>query len=59
MKKYKSDAYEAIHEDAMALFEVGAISEVELKEFDEACLFQEPETVYKSEKSMTIEHVID
>jgi len=47
MKKYKSDAYEAIHEDAMALFEVGAISEAELKEFDEACLVQEPETAYE------------
>ena len=46
MRKYKSDAYEAIHEDAMALFEVGAISEAELREFDEDCLVQESEPAY-------------
>ena len=30
--KYKSDAFEAIHEDAMASFEMGAISEERMKE---------------------------
>ena len=56
MKKYKSDAFEAIHEDAMALFEIGAISEAELREFDEECLVQEPEGSYHAELSAELEH---
>ena len=49
--KYKSDAYEAIHEDAMANFEVGAISEAEMRKFDMMCLVEEPETAYETESS--------
>ena len=56
MRKYKSDAYEAIHEDAMANFEVGAISEARMREYDEMCLVQEPETAYEEEPAIT-EHV--
>jgi putative transcriptional regulator len=60
--KYKSDAYEAIHENAMANFEVGAISAERLKEYDEMCLVQEGEPAYEAEKSAepsvrTMEHV--
>jgi DNA-binding transcriptional regulator YiaG len=40
--KYKSKIMEAIHEDALGLFEVGAITEEQMREFDRACL--EPET---------------
>ena len=40
-RKYKSDAFQAIHEDAVANFEIGAISEKEMKEYDEACLKKE------------------
>ncbi len=36
--KYKSDAYEAIHSSASALFKVGAIDKATLREFDESCL---------------------
>jgi putative transcriptional regulator len=39
--KYKSDAFQAIHEDAAANFEVGAMSEEEMREFDRACLVDE------------------
>ena len=56
MRKYKSDAYEAIHEDAMADFEVGAISKARMREYDEMCLVQEPETAYEENLSTT-EHV--
>jgi putative transcriptional regulator len=41
MPKYKSDAFQAIHEDAVANFEVGAITREELEEYDRACLVSE------------------
>jgi putative transcriptional regulator len=41
MSKYKSDIYEAIHQDAIADYEVGAISEAKMREYDEMCLTQE------------------
>jgi hypothetical protein len=41
MLKYKSDAFQAIHEDAVANFEVGAITREELEEYDRACLVSE------------------
>ena len=56
MKKYKSDIYEAVHEDAMADFEVGAISEARMREYDEMCLVQEPEESYAAESSAELEH---
>ena len=37
-KKYRSDAFAAIHETMEALHEVGAISRQTMREFDEACL---------------------
>lgn len=37
-RKFKSDAFEAIHASARALHKVGAISKVTLREFDESCL---------------------
>lgn len=36
--KFKSDAFEAIHSSASAMFRVGAIDKATLREFDEACL---------------------
>jgi len=44
--KYKSEIYEVIHQDAMANFEIGAISKAEMKKFDKMCLVQEPEASY-------------
>jgi putative transcriptional regulator len=55
--KYKSEIYEVIHQDAVAMFEIGAISEAKMKEFDNMCLVQEPETAHKTEKSIEMEHV--
>ena len=49
-KKYYSEAAAAIHESAQALFEVGAISEAEMKHFDERCFVQESETAPKADK---------
>jgi putative transcriptional regulator len=55
--KYKSEIYEVIHQDAVADFEVGAISEAEMKEYDEMCLVHEPETAPEIEKAIEMEHV--
>lgn len=37
-RKFRSDAFEAIHTSAQAMFKVGAINKTTLREFDEACL---------------------
>jgi putative transcriptional regulator len=37
-KKYRSEAYAAIHETMEALQEVGAIDKQTMREFDESCL---------------------
>lgn len=37
-KKYKSEAFESIHQSAKALHAVCAISKTTLREYDEACL---------------------
>jgi len=56
MKKYNSEACEAIYEEVKAEYEAGLISEAEMKEYDKSCLVQEPKPEYKSEKSITMEH---
>ncbi|MDR0322436.1 MAG: hypothetical protein LBI28_13120 [Treponema sp.] len=60
--KYKSDAFEAIHEDAVSMYEIGAISEERMKEYDEMCLVKESKPNYKTKKSgepsvLVTEHV--
>ncbi len=37
-KKYRSDAFAAIHETMEGLHEVGAIGKLTMREFDDACL---------------------
>ncbi len=37
-KKYRSDAFAAIHETMEGLYEIGAVSKQTMREFDEACL---------------------
>ena len=36
--KFKSDAFEAIHSSASAMFRVGAIDQATMREFDASCL---------------------
>jgi len=48
--KYKSEIYEVMHQDAIADFEVGAISEARMREYDEMCLVQESEIAFETEK---------
>jgi len=47
--KYKSEIFEVLHQDAIADFEAGAISESRMREFDEMCLAQKPEKTNKIE----------
>ena len=37
-KKYRSDAFAAIHETIEALHEIGAVDKQTMREFDDACL---------------------
>lgn len=37
-KRFKSDAFEAIHSSASALYRVGAIDKATMREFDTSCL---------------------
>jgi len=56
--KYKSEIYEVIHQDAMADFKVGAISEKEMLKYDKMCLVKEPKDSYKTEKSPKTEFAV-
>ena len=53
--KYKSEICEVMHQDARADFEVGAISEVRMREYDEMCLVQEPETAHPAENPLKMD----
>ena len=44
---YKSELREAMHSSAKALYKVGAINEMTMREFDEACLSAVPELAPK------------
>ena len=41
-RKYKSDAFEAIHSSASAMFKVGAIDKATMRSFDASCLVPAP-----------------
>jgi DNA-binding transcriptional regulator YiaG len=55
-KRYYSEASMVCHESVKDLYEIGAISEAEMKEFDERCFVQEPEESYAAEPSAELEH---
>ena len=42
--KYKSDILKVIHESAIDKYEIGAISEERMREYDEMCLSEENDT---------------
>lgn len=42
MRKFNSDAFEAIHSSASAMFKVGAIDKATMRDFDETCLTVTP-----------------
>ena len=54
MRKYKSEIYEVLHQDALADFEVGAISEDRMREYGEMCFVKEVEVKNKSDLSVEL-----
>ena len=56
MRRYRSEICEAVHEEVMAEFEAGLISEARMREYDEMCLVQEPEESYAAEPPAELEH---
>ena len=48
-KKYYSEIAEGIHESMKELFDIGAISEAEMREFDKRCLVEKPRAKPKPE----------
>ena len=56
MRRYRSEACEAIHEETLLQYEAGLISESEMREYDELCLVQETEESYAAEPSVEMEH---
>ncbi|MDR2581397.1 MAG: hypothetical protein LBC85_10455 [Fibromonadaceae bacterium] len=57
--KYKSDILEMIHENATANYEIGAISEARMREYDEMCFINDSGTAqkYETEKVQPVELV--
>jgi putative transcriptional regulator len=54
--KYKSEIFEVIHQDAVEMFKIGAISEDRMREFDKMCLVKEPKAIYASEEPPKTEY---
>jgi len=52
-EKYQSVIMEAIHEEAQALFDAGAIDEKRMSEYNQACLIQEHEKNKKAINPVT------
>ncbi|GHU60582.1 hypothetical protein FACS189445_0280 [Spirochaetia bacterium] len=53
-KKYESELLMVCHETAQALHEIGAITDAEMKEFDEDCLVHDPSSPSGSPKQSSI-----
>ncbi|MDR1149310.1 MAG: hypothetical protein LBK66_11835 [Spirochaetaceae bacterium] len=43
MENYRDEMAMVIHEDALALYKAGALTEEETREFDRECFVEEPE----------------
>ncbi len=41
-RKYKSDAFEAIHSSVEGMYQAGTIDQATMREFDDACLVSPP-----------------
>lgn len=55
-RKYKSEAFEAIHSSAKALYKVGAIDRTTMKEFDQSCLTAPPRLKPSQIKKLRLRH---
>ena len=60
--KYKSEAMEAVYEQAVAMYKTGGITEARMREYDEMCLKKnkaekESSAVYSVDNSVKIKHI--
>jgi DNA-binding transcriptional regulator YiaG len=55
--RYKSEIFEIIHQSASDKFEIGAITPVQMQEFDNMCLAQEPEMSKEAPEPVKMEHI--
>ncbi len=55
-RKFKSDAFEAIHSSATALHKVGAIDKTTMKSFDTACITAPPALKPEQIKRLRLRH---
>jgi DNA-binding transcriptional regulator YiaG len=55
-QKYKSGAFRAMHEVAVAEFKIGAISKKEMDEWDEMCFVAETPPVYYAAHETAARH---
>jgi len=57
-RKYKSDAFEAIHSSVSGMYRAGTIDQATMREFDEACLLApspiEPRQIKKIRQSQHV-----
>ena len=53
--KYGSEILQVMHEDMKGTHELGIISDARMREFDEMCLVQEPETADTTENPLEID----
>jgi DNA-binding transcriptional regulator YiaG len=59
--KYESEILEAMHQEAIEMYKIGAITEARMREYDEMCL-SNPKTenksspVYGDDNSVDIKH---
>jgi len=60
--KYESEILKVIHQDAKAMYKIGAITEADMREFDELC-FASPKPkkkaspAYADDTSVNVEHI--
>ena len=50
-KMYESEILQVIHEDMKSMHQAGIIDDERMREYDEMCLVQEPETDQELKKS--------
>ena len=60
--KYESEALKVIHQDAKEMYKIGAITEANMREFDELCLSNyktknKSSPVYTDDNSVDIKHI--
>jgi DNA-binding transcriptional regulator YiaG len=51
--KYKSELLMVIHQDVQAMYEVGGVSDEEMREFDRDCLVSSPRKARENKSTAT------